>query len=243
MVVDPVCGMTIAREAAAATSEHAGRTYYFCSLSCHAKFAADPVLYTDVRMSREPPPGRRTPHAGSRERSVYSSDPALRAGASDATCEMPAAVSSARPDRRAIARAAGVAVLAGAALLILYFGLVSLVSGVRFMLDQFAQFWPFVMALATGFGVQVGLYTFLRNAVHAAHGSGRVVAVSGTTSGAAMVSCCAHYLVNLLPALGATGLITLIGQYQVQLFWFGLAANAAGIAYVGSRVFHFVKEA
>jgi Cu+-exporting ATPase len=111
------------------------------------------------------------------------------------------------------------------------------------MLDQFAQFWPFVIALAVGFGVQVGLYTFLRNAVHAAHGSGKVVAVSGTTSGAAMVSCCAHYLVNLLPALGATGLITLVGQYQVELFWFGLAANAAGIGYVGSRVIRFAKEA
>jgi Cu+-exporting ATPase len=234
MVVDPVCGMTFAPEEAAATGEHAGRTFHFCSQRCHAKFFADPVLYTDVRMSSE---------AGSRERPAYSSDPARRADASDATCDIQAAASSVRPKRSAIARAVGVAVLAGAALLVLYFGLVSLVSGVGFMLDQFAQFWPFVIALAIGFGVQVGMYTFLRNAVHAAHGSGKVVAVSGTTSGAAMVSCCAHYLVNLLPALGATGLITLIGQYQVQLFWFGLAANAAGIAYVGSRLIRFAKEA
>jgi Cu+-exporting ATPase len=234
MVVDPVCGMTFAPEAAATTSEHAGRTFYFCSQRCHAKFVADPVLYTDIRMSSE---------AGSRERPAYSSDPARSADALDASCNMQTAAPSARPNRRAIARAAGVAVLAGAALLVLYFGLVSLVSGIEFMLDQFAQFWPFVIALVIGFGAQVGMYAFLRHAVHAAHGSGKVVAVSGTTSGAAMVSCCAHYLVNLLPALGATGLITLIGQYQVQLFWFGLAANAAGIAYVGSRVLHFVKEA
>jgi len=140
-------------------------------------------------------------------------------------------------------RAVAIGALATAALLAIYFGLVSLVSGIEFTRDQFAQFWPFVIALAIGFGVQVGMYTFLRNAVHGAHASGKVVAVSGTTSGAAMVSCCTHYLVNLLPALGATGLVTLVGQYQVELFWFGLAANAAGILYVGSRLVQFTREA
>jgi YHS domain-containing protein len=234
MVVDPVCGMTFAPEAAATTSEHMGRTVYFCSQRCHAKFVTDPLRYTD---------GRTSPEEGGVDPPAYSSDPAMHTDASEASCAMHAGRVSARAGGSGIARAIGIAVLAGAALLVLYFGLVSLVSGVEFMLDQFAQFWPFVIALAIGFGVQVGMYTFLRNAVHAAHGSGKVVAVSGTTSGAAMVSCCAHYLVNLLPALGATGLITLIGQYQVQLFWFGLAANAAGIAYVGSRVIHFVKQA
>lgn len=98
------------------------------------------------------------------------------------------------------------------ALLGLYFGLLTLVSGWSFTLDQFVQFWPFVVALAAGFGLQVGLFTYLRRAVHAAQ-SGKVMAVSGTTSGVAMVSCCAHYLVNLLPALGATGLVSLVGQY------------------------------
>ncbi|HEU0202489.1 MAG TPA: hypothetical protein VFR86_18920 [Burkholderiaceae bacterium] len=51
-----------------------------------------------------------------------------------------------------------------------------------------------------------------------------------------MVSCCTHYLANLLPIVGAAGLVTLATQYQVELFWVGLAFNAAGIAYIGTKV-------
>jgi len=39
---DPVCGMTVAREKAAATAEHEGKTYYFCSLRCGERFRAEP---------------------------------------------------------------------------------------------------------------------------------------------------------------------------------------------------------
>lgn len=65
--------------------------------------------------------------------------------------------------------------------------------------------------------------------------------VSGATSTAAMISCCAHYLSNIVPVLGAAGLIALVGQYQIELFWFGLASNAAGILYVGTRAIKFTK--
>ncbi len=57
-----------------------------------------------------------------------------------------------------------------------------------------------------------------------------------------MVSCCAHYLVNLLPALGAAGLVTFVAQYQIALFWVGLLANVLGIAYMGRRAAAFVRE-
>jgi Cu+-exporting ATPase len=50
-----------------------------------------------------------------------------------------------------------------------------------------------------------------------------------------MLACCTHYLVNILPVLGAVGAVTLVAQYQVQLFWVGLAFNAAGLAYIGHR--------
>ncbi|HCT14174.1 MAG TPA: heavy metal translocating P-type ATPase [Corynebacterium nuruki] len=44
-VTDPVCGMTIHPEDAAATGEYGGRTYYFCSEHCHRQFTADPEKY------------------------------------------------------------------------------------------------------------------------------------------------------------------------------------------------------
>lgn len=128
------------------------------------------------------------------------------------------------------------------ALLAVYFGLLGLLSGWDATLIQFEEFWPYLTALATGFGIQVGLFLYLHRSIHAAARSGRVVAVTGTTSGAAMVSCCTHYLVNLLPVLGSTGLATLVAQYQVELFWFGLAANLAGIAYMTKRIVDFSRS-
>ena len=45
MALDPVCGMTVDPARAAGTVEHKGTTYYFCSKSCAARFAADPQKY------------------------------------------------------------------------------------------------------------------------------------------------------------------------------------------------------
>ena len=126
-----------------------------------------------------------------------------------------------------------------AALLAIYFVILAAVSGWEFTLSQFFDFWYFIVSLAAGFGIQIGLYSYLRNAVRAMDMSGRVIAVSGTTSTAAMISCCAHYLTNILPVVGATGAVALVAQYQIELFWFGLAANLAGITYMTSRVVKF----
>lgn len=130
--------------------------------------------------------------------------------------------------------------LAGfAALLGIYFVVLTLVSGWDFTLGQFVDFWYFTVSLAAGFGIQIGLYNYLRGSLRAMDMSGKVVAVSGTTSTAAMISCCAHYLTNILPVLGAAGLVALVAQYQIELFWFGLACNLAGIFYMGNRVVKF----
>jgi Cu+-exporting ATPase len=127
-------------------------------------------------------------------------------------------------------------------MLAVYFGVVSLVSGWDFTLEQFSKFRYFIIALALGFGVQVGLYTSLRQLVGQQKMSGKMVAASGTTSTAAMISCCAHYLVNILPVLGVTGFITLLAQYQTQLFWLGLAFNLAGILYIAPKAIQASRE-
>jgi YHS domain-containing protein len=42
---DPVCGMTVDSRAAQHVSEHAGRTYFFCSAHCRAEFESNPERY------------------------------------------------------------------------------------------------------------------------------------------------------------------------------------------------------
>lgn len=127
-------------------------------------------------------------------------------------------------------------------LLVIYFGILTLISGWDYTFGQFLIFWYFIVSLAMGFGIQIGLYSYLKNAIHHQQGSGKILAVSGSTSTAAMISCCSHYLLNLLPIIGISGLITLVAQYQIEIFWLGLVFNLAGIGYMVNRVIKFHQK-
>lgn len=123
-----------------------------------------------------------------------------------------------------------------AVLLAVYFSVISLISGWTSALSQFNRFWYFIVSLAIGFGIQIGLYAYLKNAIRRKNGSGGVLAVSGTTSTVSMLSCCSHYLINILPVIGITGIISFISQYQIEIFWVGLTFNIFGIVYIGRKV-------
>src|SRR3989344_7359509 len=129
--------------------------------------------------------------------------------------------------------------LASATLLGVYFSILTLVSGWSFAQGQFASYWYFIVSLAVGFGIQITLYQYIKKLVHGGQGMRKIVGVSGTTSPAAMISCCAHYLVNILPVLGVSAFASFVGAYQVELFWIGILSNLVGIGYMTSRIIKF----
>lgn len=45
MAIDPVCKMKVDESKPAATSEHAGKKYYFCAVSCKKAFDKSPEKY------------------------------------------------------------------------------------------------------------------------------------------------------------------------------------------------------
>ena len=53
-VRDPVCGMLVDPHTAQHRHQHEGRTYYFCSGDCLAKFKADPAKYLDKSTKSAP---------------------------------------------------------------------------------------------------------------------------------------------------------------------------------------------
>lgn len=132
--------------------------------------------------------------------------------------------------------------LASSILLGIYFAILTLISGWNFAQSQFVSYWYFIVSLAVGFGIQIALYQYIKSLVHNGQGMGKIVGVSGATSTTAMISCCAHYLVNLLPILGVTGLVTFVAQYQVKLFWVGIFFNIIGIAYMATKIYKFKKH-
>jgi Cu+-exporting ATPase len=54
---DPVCGMEVDPERAAATSDYQGKTYYFCSAGCKQAFDQDPQRYVGQRPASQRPAG------------------------------------------------------------------------------------------------------------------------------------------------------------------------------------------
>jgi len=42
---DPVCGMMVKKDKAAAVSEYKGKKYYFCAQACKEKFDKEPEKY------------------------------------------------------------------------------------------------------------------------------------------------------------------------------------------------------
>jgi len=55
MAIDPVCGMEVDEQTAAATSEYKGKTYYFCAPGCKAGFDKDPEKYLGAEHGGEHP--------------------------------------------------------------------------------------------------------------------------------------------------------------------------------------------
>src|SRR6266852_796931 len=49
--IDPVCGMTVEPESAAAKTEYAGKTYYFCNPGCAKAFERKPEAFVDATRS------------------------------------------------------------------------------------------------------------------------------------------------------------------------------------------------
>jgi len=56
MVIDPVCGMSLDAASAQHSSQHEGRTLYFCSVRCKSAFDANPQQYLTQAAAAAPEP-------------------------------------------------------------------------------------------------------------------------------------------------------------------------------------------
>lgn len=123
-----------------------------------------------------------------------------------------------------------VGISAAVLLLLVYIGIIVLAEGVEHALDQTATLWYWMVALTGGFGVQAGLFSFIRQGLRERKASATAsVAASGGVSAGSMVACCAHHLTDILPFLGLAGLATFLADYQLLFIIVGVLANIVGI--------------
>lgn len=125
--------------------------------------------------------------------------------------------------------------LAGAlALLGLYFLILTWANSLAHAWEQFLLLWYWIILLAAGFGTQTGLYYYLRQQIRERQINGLKgqMAASGGLSAGAMIACCAHHLVDVLPLLGLSAAFIFLAQYQLFFILLGLASNLFGIIFM-----------
>jgi len=128
----------------------------------------------------------------------------------------------------ALAGVAGALLLTG-----LYFAIVSLAESPAHAAQLFWEDRAIVLPIILGFGVQVALYTVLKKRlfvpVAQTGPSGALTGASGGMSAAAMVACCAHHAVDVLPLVGLTAAATLLAEYRIPFMLLGLGTTITGI--------------
>ena len=91
-------------------------------------------------------------------------------------------------------------------------------------------YWVLILLLIVGFGNQIGLFTYFKglNAITCS-----TTVASGGISSISMILCCSHYLLNILPFLGAfigVSALTTLSKYTPQFLALGILSNIAGIS-------------
>ncbi len=148
--------------------------------------------------------------------------------------ERQAGLATGRGRPLALVRPLAWGVLGATGLLVLYVVIVGGASrSLEHVVSLLATDWPFVAAIATGFGVQVGLYSHLRSLTQVPAAANAATGVGTGTSTVAMIACCAHHATDILPVLGLSavaGAAGFLAQWRVPLMSLGIAMNLVGIA-------------
>ncbi|MDP3966419.1 MAG: hypothetical protein Q8Q04_02725 [archaeon] len=116
-------------------------------------------------------------------------------------------------------------ILAGLGLLFFYLAVVSIFQGFLFALMNLRSLWYLIFPLAIGFGIQIGLFFSIK---HTAMLTGTVAGTGGFSAGS-MVACCSHFLINLIPIAGFSGLAIFLMEFQPWFLGIGIISNVVGI--------------
>src|SRR3989304_448346 len=116
-------------------------------------------------------------------------------------------------------------ILAGIGLLAFYLTVVSFFQSVEFAFLNLRSLWYLVFPLAAGFGTQIGLYSSIK---HTAAMTGTVAGTGGVSAGS-MVACCSHFLLNVIPIVGLSGIAVFLAVYQKEFLGIGILSNILGI--------------
>ena len=124
-------------------------------------------------------------------------------------------------------------------LLIIYFVILAWVNSFSHALEQFSQMWYWILILVTGFGIQLGLYSYVRQNIRqkASGATAEIVAAGGISTGS-MIACCAHHITDVLPIIGLSAAAVFLVKYQLPFILLGIFSNLVGI----TMMLHIIQK-
>ncbi len=115
-------------------------------------------------------------------------------------------------------------------LLIIYFVILTVANSFSHALEQLSEIWYWISILVIGFGVQLGLYSYIRfNISRKVKGATAEVATAGGISTGSMIACCAHHISDVLPIVGLSAAAIFLVKYQLPFILLGIFSNLVGI--------------
>jgi hypothetical protein len=93
--------------------------------------------------------------------------------------------------------------------------------------------WYWITLLVLGFGIQAGLYTYIRGVMKLRKETGIAtssMAAAGGISTTSMIACCAHHVTDVLPILGISAAVVFLSQFQNLFLTIGVLSNLIGIS-------------
>ena len=146
------------------------------------------------------------------------------------------AIARLRPAHMVGPRSVAIGALAGGTLLLIYLAIVTIAQGFEHALAQLAADSVFIGPIVVGFGSQVALFAELRTVDRIHRASAAVTAGATGASAAAMLACCAHHVVDLLPILGLSAAAVFLNTYRTPIFLLGIGMNLVGIIMVARQL-------
>lgn len=120
--------------------------------------------------------------------------------------------------------------LGSLALLFLYFLIMRLGSGSwDYTLRELVRLRFWVTSLILGFGIQVGLFSYLKSCNKVTKFEKGATVTGAVSSTTAMLVCCVHHVTDVLPLIGLSAATVFLVKYQQWFLALGILSNVIGI--------------
>ncbi len=111
-----------------------------------------------------------------------------------------------------------------------YFSVLTIANSWSYAISQFEKLWYLFAPLVIGFGIQLGLFVYIKKIEHGKKiKMGAGVAASSGVSAGAMIACCLHHVADLLPLLGLSAAALFLIEFQIPFIVLGISSNVFGI--------------